>query len=39
MKGGNRLHRAKKVGMRTSKSGRRYWETRKNRSDIRGKRI
>lgn len=35
----DRLHKAKAVGWRKSRSGKKYYESRKNRSDIRGKRI
>jgi hypothetical protein len=35
----DRLRKAKPVGVRRTASGRRYVETRKNRSDIKGKRI
>lgn len=35
----DRLRKAKAPGRRISKSGNRYRETRRNRSDVRGKRI
>jgi hypothetical protein len=35
----DRLRKAKPVGKRTSASGRKYTETRRNRSDQKGKRI
>lgn len=35
----DKLLKAKEPGWRTSKSGKRYFEARKNRSDLKGKKI